>query len=574
MILMKLNTIVFLFLISTVKLIAQTTYHPPLLIPLTLAANFGELRPNHFHMGVDFKTNGKEGLPLYAIEDGYVARVKISPNGYGKVIYVNHPNNITSVYAHCSRFLGKLDSIILQKQKESKNFEVEFYLNATELLLQKGEHFAYSGNSGSSTSPHLHFELRNTITEAALNPLKFGFDIKDTKPPQITSLKVVALTKKGYQIPNKSLLFPVKKNSKGFSISNNTLEIPANFCSIDGGQALSFEVNDFIDGSTHTCGIYESHLSSLGDTLFQQRMDSIYFDHSRFVNSHKDYDEYLKTKRKFNKAYKVAHNPLTIYPINQIGILTLQPGDSIQLNYTANDVKNNATSINFTLKANKGERNNLAAYYAPSTHFIPDSSYFFQGDNYSIFIPVFTFYEPVKKYVVTTYPNLILGNQKDPIQLPISLKLKSLLINVPATKQFIKVNNSYTKTSVDSKNWLEAETKTLGKINIGIDTIPPVIKPLNFNLTDTILTKRTLTWKITEGQTELIDYDLLIDSMWYVLEYEKKGSYLIATLPMLSNEPHTLEVVAVDACQNKTSWTWKGWLTKPPIKEESPTKID
>jgi hypothetical protein len=571
---MKLNYFLLFVLISTCNLFAQTNFHPPLLIPLNLAANFGELRPNHFHMGVDFKTNGKEGLPIYAIEDGYVARVKISPNGYGKVIYVNHPNNITSVYAHCSIFLGKLDSIILQKQKESKNFEVEFHLNATELTLQKGEHFAYSGNSGSSTGPHLHFELRNTTTEVALNPLKFGFDIKDTKPPQITALKVVALTKKGYQIPNKSLLFPVKKNSKGFSISNNTLEIPADFCSLDGGQALSFEVNDFIDGSTHTCGIYESHLSSMGDTLFQQRMDSIHFDHSRFVNSHKDFEEYLKSKRKFNKTFKTAHNPLTIYPIDQIGLLTLQPGDSIQLNYTVNDVKNNAASIEIELKVKNGERNKLAQFYSPSSHFIPDSSYFFQGDNYSISIPAFTFYEPVKKYVVTTYPNLILGNQKDPIQLPISLKLKSLLINVPATKQFIKVNNSYTKTSVDSKNWLEAETKTLGKINIGIDTIPPVIKPLNFNLNDTILTKRTLTWKITESQTEIIDYDLLIDSMWCVLEYEKKGSYLIATLPMLSNEPHTLEVVAVDACQNKTSWTWNGWLTKPPIKEESPTKID
>lgn len=574
MILMKLNSIVFLFLISTLKLIAQTTYHPPLLIPLTLAANFGELRPNHFHMGVDFRTNGVEGLPLYAIENGYVARVKISPNGYGKVIYVNHPNNITSVYAHCSKFVGSLDSLIQQKQQEAQNFEIEFYLNEGELPLKKGTHFAYSGNSGSSTGPHLHFELRNTITEAALNPLKFGFDIKDTKAPQITALKIVALTKKGYQIPNKSLIFPLKKASKGNVFQGTTFEIPSNFCSIDGGQALSFEVNDFIDGSTHTCGIYESHLSSLGDTLFQQRMDSIYFDHSRFVNSHKDYDEYLKTKRKFNKAYKVAHNPLTIYPINQIGILTLQPGDSIQLNYTANDVKNNAISMNFTLKAKKGERNNLAAFYAPSTHFIPDSSYTFKGDEYSISIPAYTFYEPVKKLVVTSYPNLILGNQKDPIQLPISLSLKPITSNVAIEKQYIKVNNSYIKTTLNVSNWLTGETKNLGKINIGIDTLAPAIVALNFKTTDTLLTKKIVTWRITESQTEIIDYDLFIDNVWHVLEYEKKGSYLIAILPTLSDEPHSIEIIARDACQNSGTWKWRGWLSKPPIKEESPTKID
>jgi hypothetical protein len=571
---MKLHFFLIVVLISACKLIAQTNFHPPLLIPLNLAANFGELRPNHFHMGVDFKTNGREGLPLYSIDKGYVARVKISPNGYGKVIYINHPNNITSVYAHCSGFVGILDSLVKQKQQEAENFEVEFYLHEGELPINKGEHVAFSGNTGSSTGPHLHFELRNTTTEAALNPLKFGFDIKDTKVPQISALKVVALTKKGYQIPNKSLIFPLKKTGKGSIVKATTIEIPSNFCSLDGGQALSFEVNDFIDGSTHACGIYESHLSSLGDTLFQQRMDSIYFDHSRFVNSHKDYDEYLISKRKFNKAYKVAQNPLTIYPINQIGILTLQPGDSIQLNYTANDVKNNASSLDFTLKAKKGERNNLIDFYSPSTHFIPDSSYIFQGENYIISIPAFTFYEPLKKYVVLAYPNLILGNQKDPIQLPITLKLKPIYSKVTIEKQFIKINNSYTKTTINKENWLEAETKTLGKINIGIDTIPPTVNALNFNSTDTLLTKKTLTWKVNEGQTELIDYDLLIDSIWYVLEYEKKGSYLNVTLPMLSNEPHTLEVVAVDSCQNKTSWTWKGWLTKPPIKEESPTKFD
>lgn len=571
---MKLNYFLLFVLISTCNLFAQTNFHPPLLIPLNLAANFGELRPNHFHMGVDFKTNGKEGLPIYAIEDGYVARVKISPNGYGKVIYINHPNQITSVYAHCSKFVGSLDSLIQQKQQEAQNFEIEFYLNERELPLKKGTHFAFSGNSGSSTGPHLHFELRNTITEAALNPLKFGFDIKDTKAPQITALKIVALTKKGYQIPNKSLIFPLKQALKGTNFQGTTFEIPSNFCSIDGGQALSFEVADLMDGSSNSCGIYESHLSSLGDTLFQQRMDSIYFDHSRFVNSHKDYDEYLKTKRKFNKTYKVEHNPLTIYPINQIGILTLQPGDSIQLNYTANDVKNNATSIDFTLKANKGERNKLAAFYSPSTHFIPDSSYTFKGDEYSISIPAFTFYEPVKKRFDSSYPNLILGNQKDPIQLPISLSLKPIASNVTLEKQYIKVNNSYIKTTLNASNWLTSETKNLGKINIGIDTLAPAIVALNFKTTDTLLTKKIVTWRITESQTEIIDYDLFIDNVWHVLEYEKKGSYLIATLPTLTNEPHSIEINARDACQNTGSWKWRGWLSKPPIKEESPTKID
>ena len=199
-------------------------YHSPLGIPLVLSSNFGELRPNHFHMGLDFKTNGREGYNLYCIEDGYVSRIKVSPYGYGQVVYIDHPEDgITSVYAHCSEFKGQLDSIVKAHQQEEQDFAIEIFPKPNEIRLKRGEVFAISGNSGGSSGPHLHFEIRDTKTEAALNPLNFGFDIADHKAPEIRGLKVYSITEDGYRYPGKSL---VKTAAKGKSTSPESLMPP------------------------------------------------------------------------------------------------------------------------------------------------------------------------------------------------------------------------------------------------------------------------------------------------------------------------------------------------------------
>ncbi|MGY8927212.1 MAG: M23 family metallopeptidase, partial [Flavobacteriales bacterium] len=199
----------FVFFCATLTINAQKAikpnYHPPLKIPLILASNFGELRPNHFHMGIDIKTKGKTGFRLYSIEDGFVSRIKVSPFGYGNVIYIDHPNGITSVYAHCLEFNEAIDSIVKSFQSKSEKFEVDLHFLKGDIPLKRGQIIGFSGNSGGSTAPHLHFELRNTESEHALNPLLFGFDIEDHQRPEIRGVKVYGLTKDGYRIKNRSL---------------------------------------------------------------------------------------------------------------------------------------------------------------------------------------------------------------------------------------------------------------------------------------------------------------------------------------------------------------------------------
>jgi len=165
-------------------------YHSPLGIPLQLSAIFGDIRPNHFHMGLDFKTNQKTGISIYSISDGYISRIRISPSGYGRVLYVNHPNGITSVYAHCSAFSKEISEFLKPFQIEAFSNNIDLKLDKDNFPVTKGQLIAYSGNSGSSTGPHLHFELRDTKTEQGLNPLLHGFSITDNYAPAIEAIKV------------------------------------------------------------------------------------------------------------------------------------------------------------------------------------------------------------------------------------------------------------------------------------------------------------------------------------------------------------------------------------------------
>jgi murein DD-endopeptidase MepM/ murein hydrolase activator NlpD len=536
----------------------QQNYHPPLDIPLVLAANFGELRPNHFHMGVDFKTNGAEGLKLYAIEEGFVSRIKISPYGYGKAVYIDHPNGITSVYAHCSSLIGRLDSLTKLTQTKEENFEVDIYFTPKDLPVKRGEVIALSGNTGGSTAPHLHFELRDTKTEMGLNPLVYGFQVADTKAPEIKGLKVYAVTNDGYQIPNKSFTKTVTKGKFGFYIGGDLLQVPSDYCSVHGGIGFAFEVVDYFDGAPNVCGLYSSSIRVGKDTLFQQRINQISFENSRYVNNHKDFKEYSLAKRKFHKSFRTKHNPLEIYPTRNLGVLHISPRDSFPIAFKALDTKNNTAELKFTLKVSEGPMNTSQTIFPSWKYFHPDSSYHIKSEQVEFYIAHHTFYEPTLKNL-STKGTISLGDASQPIQFPISVKLpiKKGLTNL--STYYIAVTTAGgkvrpLKTSFEG-NWISAKSSHLGTFQIKRDTIAPSLIPLNFTGNEAEITKTRLTWKVKENQTELIDYDLFIDGKWQVLEYESKGDYVFFDRPKGMLGKHKLELIVVDSCGNKQVWT-------------------
>ena len=534
-------------------------FHSPLAIPLAISANFGELRPNHFHMGIDFKTNGVEGIPLYAIENGFISRAKVSPYGYGKVIYIDHPNGITSVYAHCSTFKGILDTIVRITQEKEQNFEVEIYFTPTDIPVKKGELIALSGNSGSSTAPHLHFELRDTKTEIALNPLVYGFDIADHIAPEIKALKVYSVTAEGYQIPGKSKITPVSKGKFGYYIGGDKLLVPADYCSEKGGVGFAFEVVDFMDNSQNACGLYASTLHAEKDILFSQKLDEISFDESRFVNSHKDYQEYSKSKRKFHKSYKTQHNPLEIYKSGNSGILSLKPEDSLQITYAVTDPNANHSELKFKLKVAPGKLFSTVNLFPSWNYFFPDSNYVYQGENVFFSAQKFTFYEPTLKNLSLS-GTFTFGDPVVPIQNPVTVKLKLPSKSIiPSTKYFIRVMTAggkrYSLSSSLEQNWAVAESKFLGTFQLAVDTISPLVKPLNFVGNEALISKARLTWKVIENETEIKEYDLFIDGKWELIEYETKGNYLIFNPSISLTGKHSLQLIVKDSCGNATIWS-------------------
>ena len=201
---------------SQVSGYAKNYFRNPLDIPIDLAANFGEIRPNHWHMGLDIKTNHRENLPVYAAADGYIAKVRVEPAGFGQAVYINHPNGLTTVYGHLNSFTPELQQYIINEQYKKESWQTDIDLPSTFFPVKKGQLIAYSGNTGGSQGPHLHFEIRDTKTTRCLNPLLFGFPLQDNISPDIIRL---AMYNRGIgvyeQVPK---LFVVKKTSEGYSI--------------------------------------------------------------------------------------------------------------------------------------------------------------------------------------------------------------------------------------------------------------------------------------------------------------------------------------------------------------------
>ncbi|MFK7786180.1 MAG: M23 family metallopeptidase, partial [Crocinitomicaceae bacterium] len=502
--------------------IPEGGYHPPLKIPLILSSNFGELRPNHFHMGVDFKTNGRIGYNLYSIADGFVSRIKVSPYGYGKVVYVDHPNGITSVYAHCSEFKGKVDSIVRATQENEQDFAVEIFPRKGEISLTKGEIFAISGNSGSSTAPHVHFEIRDTKTEAALNPLVFGFDVADTKAPEIRGVKVYSLTKDGYRFPNKATVRTATKGKTGYYISGSKITIPANYCTESGGIGIAVDVIDRLNGAPNQCGLYGSILIVNGDTIFGQRTNRVPFESTRYVNCHKDYEEYSKNRKKYHKCFKTTQNSLPIYEYDggENGVIKCKPGDILKVNYVGYDPKGNRSTLNFDIVVSAGAINPNDELGLDLTYLQPGQSLQLENDVREVQFGIETVYEPMKLDEAAL--NTTIGKAAKPVHKAYKIKVKS--DEEPDGKHYIQIitakGRKRTMVAEHEDGWYHVESKYFGQYLLKRDVTAPTISTKNFKSSTTYTSLKKMTWRIGDAHTGIADYDLFIDGKWYLIEYE------------------------------------------------------
>jgi len=524
-------------------------YHPPMTIPLVLSANFGELRTNHFHMGLDFKTEGKEGQTLHSIDQGYISRVNVSPYGYGLVVYINHPGGITSVYAHCQRLLSKLDKRVKEIQTLTENSKADIYFQPNELIVKRGEVFALSGNSGSSRGAHLHFEIRDTYTEEAINPLSFGFDIKDTKAPSVYNVKIYALDEFGYMVTGKSMEFLIKNGT----IANGTVTIPSTYCSVKGGIGFAINGIDKFDGVGNPCGIYGSRVIVNGDTLMNHRLNRVAFEDTRYLNGYTDYHAF-RGGQKYHKAFRTAVNPLSVYVTNGLGILKIKPNKSYQIQYDAYDFSGNVTSVNFNASVADGEINNKPSKALDKNYINPSSSYNLDVENTLIYLPEGCTYEPILKDISKSGSSVYFKCDYWPVQEAFTVKMKARA-DFPVKQQYLAVKKGSTWSALETNfidGWLEAKSKYFGEISIQIDEKSPTI--VTKNVKGVIYKSKTnrLVWGLNDYQTGLSNYGLQINGKWFPLVYESKGDYAYFETAELTPGRYEIILIAIDFAGNKS----------------------
>jgi len=286
--------------------IPQNDFRSPLDIPIILSGTFGELRSNHFHSGLDIKTKQKEGFEVFAIGDGYVSRIKIQHWGFGKALYVTHTNGYTSVYAHLKKLAPKLEAYLKKQQYNKESYEIQLYPKADELVLKKGEVIAYSGNSGSSGGPHLHFEIRDAASKP-MNPMLFGIDVKDSHHPTVNGVFVYALSDSAQvNSSNKMVQLQLKKGKE-----NNSFIADKIFAS--GEIGLGINSYDRQDLAFNKNGIYQLESFVNGVKNFSYDFQKFSFGESRYINTLIDYSRFKKKRQRVQRCFVTAANKLSIY---------------------------------------------------------------------------------------------------------------------------------------------------------------------------------------------------------------------------------------------------------------------
>ncbi len=558
MILQKSTTIMpkkifffFLYIFSYSLIFSQEKLHKPVDIPLFLSGNFGELRSNHFHAGLDIKTQGNEGLKVYAVDDGYVYRIKISRNGYGKALYIKHPSGIISVYAHLKTFSDKINSYIKKKQYKKKSFEIEVFPYKIELPVKKGEIIAYTGNTGSSSGPHLHFEIRN-FKEHPLNPAKFGIEIEDTVRPVLRGLFAYSLDSLSHinQAQGRIPLFFYKINDSTYS-TDSILAY--------GKIGFGIDVYDRQNGSYSQNGIYKAELKVNSTTLYEHVMEELNFYTSHYINTFIDYPYYKKKYRRIQKLFVEPYNKLEIYTqlVNE-GVLNIKNKRTYYVQIILTDFNNNSINLKIPVKGKKTKITEKVKIDKTPYQVIANKNNVFNFKKLKIIFPKnAAYYNFYLKYKAFKY-GFHLGNFEVPLQKSMIIKYNIKGVS-PSWKKKIYLgrkgrgNKIYYVPSKVENDTLIAYTKNFGDYVLAFDSIPPKIYPANFRPHKNLTDYKRLQFDVWEKESGIKNFDGYIDGEWILLEYEKKNHSLTYDFAdkKLKAYKHSLKIIVTDRLGNK-----------------------
>src|SRR5436190_5537995 len=342
-----------------------------------IVANFGELRSDHWHMGLDVRTDQKVNMPVYAAADGYIAKITVQAFGYGQAIYINHPNGLTTVYGHLNKFFPGLDSVVVAEQYKRQSWDIELDFTKDQFPVRKGQFIAWSGSTGGSQGPHVHFEVRNTKTQRCINPYFFNLPIIDKVPPAFTKLAIYDRDLSLYD--QSPILFPVKKNKDRYLLKDTLIR--TNLSKI--GFAIG--AYDCVSGSTSPNGIYSGRIFLDGEPLIEFVLDSMDYNETDYVNAHVDYKYRYKGGPYLQLLFKLPGDNGRAYRLRKgDGSIILNDTNVHAIRIEISDIKRNTSELNFKVKYN-GNPVPLANQ-TPHQSFSPGNVNIFEQNDFELYL--------------------------------------------------------------------------------------------------------------------------------------------------------------------------------------------